>query len=253
MDYLVVIFLGLSIGSFLNVCIYRIPNEESISYPPSHCTNCSYKLKWYDLIPVLSYILLKGKCRGCSEKISLQYPMVEILNAIVYLLIYMQYGVSEYTIKYMLLTSLMIVIGMIDFKTKFVFTATTAFGVAISSIFIVYTWIESGNFPLDYIIGGLIGFLVIALIVILTRGMGEGDIEIAVVCGLFLGAKATIFMIFLSFILGGIVATFYLVKKLKGKKEEMAFGPYLAIATIVSMFVGNQIINAYLNAYLNYV
>lgn len=246
MDYLIVILLGLCIGSFLNVCIYRIPKEESIGFPPSHCTSCGYKLKLYDLIPVLSYVILKGKCRGCKEKISIQYPIIELINGVLYLLIYLQYGVSMNTIKFMLLTSVMIVIGMIDLKTKFVFTSTTIFTGLFGIVFIVIQWVTEGNIPLDNIIGGLIGFGLIGLIVVLTRGMGEGDIEIALVAGLFLGIKATIFMLFMSFILGGIVATILLIKKKKGK-DEMAFGPYLAIGTIIAIFVGEQIIKLYLS------
>lgn len=253
MDYLFIVVLGLCVGSFLNVCIYRIPREESICFPPSHCTDCNYKLKIYDLIPVFSFIFLKGKCRGCGQKISFQYPLIELINGILYILIYTQYGVSIDTIKYMLLASIMIIIGMIDFKTSYVYTATTVFAAVLGVIFIIINYFDTGKITYDNMIGAAIGFLVIGLIVVLTRGMGEGDIEIAAVAGLFLGIKAGIFMIFLSFILGGIVGSFYLIRKIKGKKEEMPFGPYLAIASIISIFVGNQIVIAYLSTFTNYV
>jgi len=252
MDCFVVILLGLCIGSFLNVCIYRIPREESIGFPPSHCTSCGYKLKIYDLIPILSFVILKGKCRGCKEKISFQYPIIELINGVLYLLIYLQYGVSMGTIKFMLLTSIMIVIGMIDLKTQFVFSSTTIVAGVIGIAFIVFQWITEEKFPLDNVIGGLIGLGLIGLIVVLTRGMGDGDIEIAAVAGLFIGVKATIFMLFTAFILGGIVGTFLLLKNKKGK-EEMAFGPYLAMGTILAIFIGNQLIRTYLEIYFNYV
>lgn len=245
MDCFVVILLGLCIGSFLNVCIYRIPREESIGFPPSHCTSCGYKLRIYDLIPILSFVILKGKCRGCNEKISFQYPIIELINGILYLLIYLQYGVSMSTIKFMLLTSIMIVIGMIDLKTQFVFSSTTILAGMIGVAFIVFQWITEGKFPLDNIIGGLIGLGLIGLIVVLTRGMGEGDIEIAAVAGLFLGVKATIFMLFIAVILGGIVGALLLIKNKKGK-QEMAFGPYLAMGTILAIFIGEQLIKIYL-------
>ena len=169
MNYFFVILIGLCIGSFLNVCIYRIPEEQSIAFPPSHCMSCGYELKILDLFPVVSYIFLKGRCRSCGEKISIQYPIIELING---------------------------------------------------------------------------------LIVITTRGMGEGDIEIAGISGLLLGSKATIFMLFSSFVIGGLVGIIYIVLKKKGRKDEMAFGPCLAIGTILSMFIGNQVILAYINMYL---
>ena len=255
MDYFVVMLLGLCIGSFLNVCIYRLPIEESIGFPPSHCTSCGYKLKLYDLIPVLSFVILKGKCRGCKEKISFQYPIIELINGIIYLLIYLQYGVSMNTLKYMLLTSIMIVIGMIDFKTMYVMTSTTIFAGLAGSAFIIFQWVTEGKFPLDNIIGAIIGLGFIGFIFVLTLGnaMGGGDLEIAFVIGLFLGVKATIFMLFMAFIIGGIVSVYLLIKKTKGMKSQIPFGPYLAMGAIIAIFLGEKLINLYLETYLNYV
>ena len=201
MNYFFVILIGLCIGSFLNVCIYRIPEEQSIAFPPSHCMSCGYELKILDLFPVVSYIFLKGRCRSCGEKISIQYPIIELINGLIYLLIYMQNGYTLKTLELMIFSSLMIVIAMIDFKTKFVYTSTIIFGFLVEVIFFIIQWVSKESFPKDRVIGMIIGVAVIGLIVITTRGMGEGDIEIAGISGLLLGSKATIFMLFSSFVI----------------------------------------------------
>lgn len=242
-----VFLLGLCIGSFLNVCIFRIPNEESIVFPASHCTKCNYNLRLKDLIPVFSYVFLKGKCANCGEKISIQYPLIELLNGILYVLIYLKYGISIETLSFILLSSIMIVVGIIDLKTKFVYSSTTVIGGAIGLVMFILKWIQLERFPKENLIGMLIGGGIIALIVFITHGMGEGDIEIAAVSGLFLGTKLVIFMLFSSFIIGAIAAIIIVVTKNKKGKDEIPFGPYLAIGTVISIFLGNKIVEWYLN------
>ena len=249
MDIFLVVIFGLVIGSFLNVCICRIANEESIAFPPSHCTNCGYELKAKDLIPVLSYIFLGGKCRSCKEKISIQYPIVEILNALLYIAIYLKFGFTLNLFKFCLFASLLIVIGFIDFKTKYVYNSTVVFGVVSGILFAVLEWMETKSIPWNYIAGAFIGFGIIYLIVILTRGMGEGDIDIALICGLFLGIKGILVTLFLAIILGGIVATIILIFKLKERKAEIAFGPYLAIGGIIACLYGSRLIDIYLGLF----
>lgn len=249
MDIFLVVIFGLVIGSFLNVCICRIANEESIAFPPSHCTNCGYELKAKDLIPVLSYIFLGGKCRSCKEKISIQYPIVEILNAILYIAIYLKFGFTLNLFKFCLFASLLIVIGFIDFKTKYVYNSTVVFGVVSGILFAVLEWMETKSIPWNYIAGAFIGFGIIYLIVILTRGMGEGDIDIALICGLFLGIKGILVTLFLAIILGGIVTTIILIFKLKERKAEIAFGPYLAIGGIIACLYGSRLIDIYLGLF----
>lgn len=249
MEIFLVVIFGLVIGSFLNVCICRIANEESITFPPSHCTNCGYELRVKDLIPVLSYVLLGGICRGCKEKISIQYPIVEILNSILYVAIYLKFGFTLNLFKFCLLASLLIVIGIIDLQTKNVYNSTIVFGVVSGLIFLGLEWLETRVIPWNYITGAFIGFLVIYLIVILTHGMGEGDIDIALICGLFLGIKGVLVTLFISVVLGGLVATGILVLKLKDKKAEIAFGPYLAIGGLIACLYGNSIIDFYLKLF----
>jgi len=245
LEYILIFILGIVIGSFLNVCIYRIPIEKSIAFPPSHCTNCNHNLKPLDLIPILSYICLGGRCKYCKEKISPRYPIIEGFNAILYSLVYLKFGLTLIALKYCILVSILIVIGMIDYDTQFVFTSTTIFGGIVAGIFIIIqaTIYKSGT--ADLILGGVIGFAIIGLIVFLTRGMGEGDIEIAAVCGLFLGVKGILLGLFLAIILGGIVGIIILLLKLKKAKEKIAFGPCIAIGSLISMLWGAEILKLY--------
>lgn len=237
--------LGIVIGSFLNVCIYRIPIEKSIVFPPSHCTNCKHDLKPLDLIPIFSYICLGGRCRYCNNRISLRYPVIEGLNGILYLLIYLKFGVTLVTLKYCILISILIVIGMIDYDTQFIFTSTTIFGGIIAGIFIIIQGAVYKSGILDSLFGGLIGLGIIGLIVFLTRGMGEGDIEMAAVCGLFLGVKGILLGLFLAIIIGGIVGIIILLFKLKKAKEKIAFGPFIAVGSLISMLWGVEILKSY--------
>ncbi|MBU3104716.1 prepilin peptidase [Clostridium gasigenes] len=245
---LFVLLIGLIIGSFLNVCIYRIAREESISYPPSHCTRCGYELKWKDLVPVISYLFIKGKCRMCKEKISIRYPIVELVNGIIYCMLFLKFGITIVFIKYCVLASILIVIGMIDYDTKFVYRSTTIFALVTGFVFVIITWVMHKNGVVDSLIGALIGFGIIFLIVILTRGMGEGDIEIATVCGLFLGVKGIGITLFLSVLIGGITGVIILCLKNKTGKSEMAFGPCLAIGSIITMMWGSAIFDIYIKA-----
>lgn len=250
MEIILVLIVGMCIGSFLNVCIYRIPREESIAFPPSHCTNCGYELRFMDLIPIISYIFLRGKCKKCEEKISLKYPVIECINGLVYILLFINYGYSFNFFKLCILLSLLIVIGVIDYETKYVYNSTIIFGVITALIFLVGQWIFTKNIPWSNIIGGAIGFLLIWLIVVLTHGMGEGDADIALVCGLFLGVKGAVLTLFIAFVLGGIIGVALLLLKLKNRKDEIAFGPYLSIGGIISALFGQGIVNIYMGVFL---
>lgn len=249
MDYIFIIILGLVIGSFLNVCIHRIPMEESISYPPSHCTSCTHKLKPLDLIPVLSYIFLRGKCRYCNDKISIRYPIIEIVNAILYLFIYLNFGITLITIKYFIMISFAIVIAMIDYDTQFVYSSTTIFGMIMGISFIVIQGIMYKNGVFDFLLGGIIGAFIIGAIVFTTKGMGEGDIEIAVIFGLFLGVKGIIVGLFLGIVIGGIAGIIILSLKLKKAKDKIAFGPFIVIGCLISMMWGNRLVEMYLTLF----
>lgn len=243
--YFLVLLIGLCIGSFLNVCIYRIQREESISFPPSHCTNCGYDLKPLDLIPVLSYIFLGGKCRKCKEKISIKYPFIEILNGLLYLILFFKYGLSINFIFYAILTSLLIVTSIIDIESKDIYNSTTIFGLLVGVIYVIIAYYFNHINVFNNILGGIIGYLIIFSIVKITNAMGEGDADIAGLCGLFIGLKGILVALFLAIVLGGITASIILLLKLKDRKSEIAFSQYIAIGTFLWIITGENLLNFY--------
>ena len=249
-DYSFIVILGLVLVSFFNVCIYRIPREESISYPSSHCGTCKHRLYPLDLIPLISYICLKGRCRYCNAKISIRYPIIEGLNAILYIIIFYKFGYTLGTLKYFLLVSFLIVISVIDFKTHYIYTSTIVFGVISGVCFIALRYFLYSQVDLNFILGGILGAFIISLIVFITNGMGEGDIEIAGVCGLFLGDKLILLTLFLAVAIGGIAAIVILVLNIKKAKEKIAFGPFIAMGSLISLLYGNELIQWYLGMYI---
>lgn len=243
--YYISFILGVIIGSFLNVCIYRIPKEESIAYPPSHCTSCKNVIKGYDLIPIFSYMFLKGKCRSCGEKVSIRYPVIELLTGMLFLIIYIKYGLSLDFAKYAIFISILIVIGMIDYDTTDVYFVTTLSGIIAAVIFLgIYMY--NGIPVKSFIYGGLLGGGLLFLISIVTKGgMGLGDAEIGLICGLFLGLKLTTVMLFLSFIIGSLIGLLLILMGKKTRKDYIPFGPFIVIAAIITVFVGEKIFLAY--------
>ena len=163
--------------------------------------------------------------------------------------VFIKFGFTVDCFKFCLFASLLIVIGFIDLETKYVYNSTVIFGVIAGVLFLALECIETKSIPWDYVAGGFIGFGVIYLIVILTHGMGEGDIDIALICGLFLGIKGIIVTLFIAIILGGIVAGFILIFKLKDKESEIAFGPYLAIGGIIACLYGSSLIEMYFKSF----
>ncbi|KGN02255.1 peptidase A24 [Clostridium novyi A str. 4570] len=237
--------LGTIIGSFLSVCICRIPAGESIVYPPSHCSNCKSNIKPYDLIPIVSYVILRGKCRYCKEKISIKSPLMELFTGIIFLSLYLKYGLTLELIKYLILFSFLIVIGCIDYNTTDVYFSTTSTGIGIGILFLVINWYL--KLPIKtYFLGAIIGGIFILLIAVLTGGMGFGDVEICILSGIYIGTKLTVLMLFLSFILGGAVGAVLIISKKKSRKDYIAFGPYISIATMIAVLFGEKIINWYL-------
>lgn len=245
-----VFVIGLVIGSFLNVCIYRIPSEETVSFPPSHCGSCGKRLKAYDLVPVFSYIFLKGHCRYCKEKISVQYPIIELITGILFSLFYYVYGLIPNFVSYCFFISVMIVIAAIDFKTRNIYFNTIITGIAGGVIFLIYCFIY--KVPVyDKVIAAAAGYGLIALVILLSKGgMGWGDAEICFVCGLFMGLKLMLLTLFLACLIGAAASIFMIAVKHKNRKDAIAFGPYIAAASIVSLLYGNSIIIWYINNFL---
>ena len=245
-----IFFFGSIIGSFLNVCIYRIPEEKNIAFPPSSCGSCNTRLKPKDLVPIFSYLFLKGKCRYCGEKVSNQYPIIEGLTGLLFVSIFFKFGFTLDTIKFMILISLLMVIGIIDFKTQYIYTSTSIFGVVTAVIFIVIEYFTTGAVsPVNYLAGALAGASTLGAIVFFTGAMGWGDVELIFFIGLFLGIKLNLLNVFLSIVIGGLVAIVLMASKNKSGKESMAFGPYIAISTYIVILFGNDILNWYITSF----
>lgn len=247
---ILIFIIGTIIGSFLNVCIYRIPREESIVFPSSHCTSCGTPLKWYNLIPVFSYIYQRGKCSYCGEKISLQYPTVELLNGFIYLLLYYSFGLSIDFIFYSIIFSILLVISFIDFKFQIIPDSLNIFILIFAIIFKIlqYKLYDISPNIFNSILGLVISGGLFLLIAILSKGgMGGGDIKLIGVLGFILGIKFSLLNIFLSFILGAIISIFLLLFKIKGRKDPIPFGPFICIAFMIVSLYGEEIIFWYLN------
>lgn len=242
-----VFVIGTILGSFFNVCIYRIPEDESIAYPPSHCGKCNTKLKPLDLIPIMSWIFLKGKCRYCKEKVSIQYPLIEFLTGIIFTIIYLRFGFGIEFIKYTFLISILIISAVIDLKTQYVFFSVSLVGIVGGIIFsIVEIFINKNIFSV--LLSIIIPLVILGLIILMTRkfdGMGIGDLEIFILISLYVSPKIVAVSLFLSIIFGGIVSA---VIYLKGyRKKHIAFVPYIALGTLIAILFGEDIFNWYLS------
>ena len=241
--YIIIFLYGIVIGSFLNVCIYRLPQKENIAKVRSHCMNCGYQLRWYDLVPVFSYLCLRGRCRNCKEKISIQYPVIEALNGVLYCIIFAEYGFSIETLLYALLFSALITLSVIDFRTYEIPLGINIFILALGLVRVVTDYTNW----LGYAIGlfCVSGFLYIIYLATKGRGIGGGDIKLMGACGLLLGWK----LVVLGFVLGCIIGSVVHIIRMKvsGEGHVLAMGPYLAVGVMISVLYGNQIINWYLS------
>ncbi len=280
MDFLtayisVIIFVfGAVIGSFLNVLIYRLPIGMDFKKGNSICPNCKHKLNWKDLFPLFSWIFLGGKCRYCKAPISKQYPIVEALNGVFYVLsyIFLCGGVSDISsdagigglglsfklVGYMIMFSALIVVSWIDYEHQII-PDSMWIAILAGGIFIVIDSLLIGDFNKTFIISRVIGFFTISglfmLIALVTggRAMGGGDIKLMAAVGFVLGWKAVIISLFMSAVFG---VAFSIIRKIVSKKEmkgQIPFGPFLAMGSAACAFIGEDIFNAYLNMFNIYI
>lgn len=239
--YIIIFMFGIVIGSFLNVCIYRIPQKEDIVRVRSHCMSCGYKLEWYDLVPLFSYLFLRGRCRKCGAKLSVQYPLIEALNGILYVIIVCIHGVNIDSLLYCLLGSALLVLSVIDFRTYEIPFGINLFILALGLIRLA---LDYHNF-LSYLIGSLAVSAVLAFIYYATggRAIGGGDVKLMAVCGLFLGWKLIILAFSLGCILGAVIHVIRM--KVSGENHVLAMGPYLSAGVMIAALWGNQMIAWY--------
>ena len=242
LPYITIFIFGITIGSFLNVCIYRIPQGESIVTAPSHCMSCGQKLRWFDMIPVFSWLVLGGKCRNCKAKISVQYPIIEAANGIFYVVICTVNGLTWVSLIYCLMASALLTLSLIDWRT---YEIPLGINIFLAVLGMAVTILDR-DYRIQHLIGAVCvsGFLAILYFLSGGRAIGGGDIKLMAACGLILGWKK----ILLSFFIGCIVGSVIHLIRMKVSKEGrvLAMGPYLSIGVFLAALWGDTWIQVYL-------
>ncbi len=239
---ILVFLFGITVGSFLNVLIYRIPKKEDFVKERSHCMSCGYQLEWYDLIPLFSWLILRGRCRKCKSKISIQYPLIEALNGTLWLATYLLFDYTITTLLYCLLISSLIALSVIDFRTYEIPVGFNIFILVLGTIRVITDY---RSWP-EYIIGLVSVSVPLLLIFYATkgRGIGGGDVKLMGAAGLLLGWKLVILAFFLGCLLGSIIHIARM--KISGESHVLAMGPYLSAGILIAIFAGERIISAYI-------
>ncbi len=250
--FAIVFTFGAIVGSFLNVCIYRIPAGVSIVFPASRCPACSSPLRWYHNIPIFSYLFLGGKCAYCAGKISPRYPMVEMLNGLLFVLVFSYFGISLISLVFFLFISALVVITFIDLDHQIIPDVISLPGIVVGfCCSFLLPWLSWQNSLYGILLGGGSLFAVATTYKLLTKkeGMGGGDIKLLAMVGAFLGWKAILPIIFFSSLAGTVVGVPLMFIKGENGRFAIPFGPFLAGASIFYLFWGPAIIRWYLTLF----
>ncbi len=243
--YVFSVLFGLIIGSFLNVVVYRLPRHESLVKPGSHCPSCGSTIRWYDNIPLVSWLVLRGRCRDCRGRISVRYPLVEGLTGLSFGLAMWRFGVSwELALAFVFL-AVLIVIALIDYDHMIIPSVVTLPAAAVGLGGSIALRPEKWWAYLAAAGGGALFCLLLALFWP-GGGMGGGDVTMALAVGSFLGAS-TIVAFFLAFLVGTVVALYLLAVLKRSRKTKVPFGPFLALGSYVALFAGEPLLTTYLN------
>ena len=239
--YLPIFLYGIVIGSFLNVCIYRIPLGESIAKERSHCMTCGYQLRWFDLVPLFSWLALRGKCRKCKTPISPQYPIIEAVNGVLYVLIFAVNGMNLVSILYCLMASALLALSVIDFRT---YEIPFGFNVFIGVLGLIRIFTDLDNWS-EYVIGFFAVSVLLEIILVASKGraIGGGDVKLMAAAGLLVGWKLIILAFFIGCILGSVIHIIRM--KVSHAEHVLAMGPYLSAGVLISALWGTQFINWY--------
>ncbi|MGC2424564.1 MAG: prepilin peptidase [Nitrospirota bacterium] len=250
LEYIEVFLIGLVVGSFLNVCIYRVPRRRSIVSPPSACPNCGSKIKPWHNIPVLSYILLRGRCAHCGAGISPRYPLIELLNALFYVAALHRFGFRPASFLIMALISAFIVVTFIDLEHQIIPDGITLPGIVLGLILGPLV-LRNPAVPwhigfINSLLGMVVGGGIFYLIAVLSRGgMGGGDIKLIAMIGAFLGWKGVLLTIFVGSLLGAVVGIWLMVFKGMKRKTPIPFGPFLVAGAMAAIFCGSAFLHWY--------
>ena len=250
LDLMFIFFLACCIGSFLNVCIYRLPQDLSIVSPRSFCPQCRTPVRGYDNIPLLSYLLLRGKCRSCGAKISWRYPLVEALTGAFAVALFLKFGLTVSFFAFFAFTAALLVIAFIDLDHRIIPDVISFPGIGIG--FLLSFFLPNPSVT-ESLIGLLAGggslYLVAVGYEALTKreGMGGGDVKLLAMIGAWLGWKAVLFTLFFASLTGTLVGGGAMLIQKQGRHYAIPFGPFLAFAALAYLFFGPQLINWYLN------
>lgn len=238
---------GLVFGSFFNVVGLRVPKKESIVSPPSHCTICDRRLTAIDLIPVISFVFLRGKCRGCGTKISIVYPLMELITGALFALAFYYLGFSLELAVALLFVSMLVIITVSDIAYMLIPNKVLLpFGMAIALL----RFFSPLSPWWDSLLGAAVGFLVLFLIAIVSKGgMGGGDIKLFLVIGLVLGTQLTMLTLFLAASIGSVAGIIHLRRTKQGRTTPVPFGPSIATAAVICYFYGNSVVGWYLTLF----
>lgn len=251
MYYLLHIFafvLGATVGSFLNVCIYRIPRGDSIIRPLSHCPACNQPISFFDNIPLISFLLLRGRCRYCQTHISFRYPLVELLSALLSLGLFLKFGLSPHLFVYFILGWSLLAVTFIDLDTQTIPDIITLPGIILGffASFLILQ-VKYWQLVLGILLGGGILYMVAFLYHALTKkeGMGGGDIKLMAMIGAFLGYKSVLPVIFLASLIGTLVGIIIIIGWRKDRRYAIPFGPFIALGTLMYIFWGQDFVRWY--------
>ncbi|QGQ96688.1 prepilin peptidase [Paenibacillus psychroresistens] len=241
--------LGLLLGSFFNVVGMRVPAKESIIFPGSYCPNCKTPLKGRDLIPVLSFLISRAKCRYCQVSVSWLYPLGETVTGLLFLWVYLRFGLTLEGLNALILVSLVVIISISDLKYMLIPNKILLY-------FSPVILLTSLGFPLhtiwSYLLGAIVGGGIILLIIILTRGgMGMGDAKLFFLCGWFIGFPYILLALFIASLLGTLIGGILLLLKVVKRKQPIPFGPFLALGTLIAFGYGSDIVDIYLSIFEN--
>ncbi|MGA2193286.1 MAG: prepilin peptidase [Nitrospirota bacterium] len=248
LEYIYVIAIGLVVGSFLNVCIYRLPRGKSIVFPPSACPACGTAIKPWQNIPLISYVFLRGRCASCGAGISIRYPAVELLNGLLYTAAFYKFGVSFMTPAVMALLSALVVVTFIDIEHKIIPDGITLPGIAIGLVMgpAVFKTGILGS-VIGMVAGGgvllLVGFL--GELIMHKEGMGGGDVKLMAMLGAFLGWKTVLIIIFIGSFLGSATGLLLIIFNVIKRENYIPFGPFLAAGAVIAIFYGDRLTRWY--------
>ncbi|MEN6470606.1 MAG: A24 family peptidase [Clostridiaceae bacterium] len=238
---------GLLFGSFTNVLIYRMPRGEEFVKTPSHCTACGHKLSWYELIPVVSYAALGGRCKSCKAKISAIYPMIECVSALLWVLCALRFGLSAELLAGFCLSTALLAVSVIDWRTQEIPDGFQIFLLAVGVLYNVYAALAGRGVLVQNIVGFFAASVPLYLIGLISRGgMGGGDVKLMAVCGLLLGWQRVLLTVGIAAVLGTLVMLPIHIIKRKERKEPIPFGPFLAAGAWVAFLYGGDIFRLWL-------